>query len=163
MNHQKINNIFPVRALFDTSQAPSVYIVKAFGISIIPIMLLAFILLSIFPEAQEPEYSTIGVSAYFGAVIFSPLVETLLLWGIILIISNFIKSTWGIAILSAFICGVFHSLLAPMWGVIIFWSFVVFSISFIEWRKISKKSAFFITMSIHMCQNLFGLVLINLL
>jgi hypothetical protein len=101
-------------------------------------------------------------SIVFSVIIFSPWVETLLMFPILWILKRFIRNNLAVAFTSAAIWAVLHSTIAIAWGFVIWWAFFVFSICFLEWEKKSKKQAIVATASIHMCQNFFPLVAILL-
>lgn len=152
-----------VSNLFDTEQGRFHYVVKATVISCVPVITLSWLIYLINPELEKPEFPEEFIVGFIGIVFVSPLIETLLMWPIIYLISLVSKSTWHISIASALLWAVLHSLATPIWGVIIFWSFLIFSISFVEWRKISVKDAYIVTLAIHMIQNLiaFGMYYVS--
>lgn len=154
MKIKKINYLNPVAPLFNTAQAKTLYIFKALFISVIPAILISSCLVWLFPETEQPSFAEDGmIGFFFGAVFLGPIAETFVLWGGISFIRLFVSSTWKIALVSASVWAVLHSSSAAMWGMVIFWSFVVFSISFIEWAKVSTRDALLVTAAIHMCQN----------
>ena len=54
---------------------------------------------------------------------------------------------------SAAIWGVLHGLSAVVWGVCIFWTFIVLTCAFLAWRARSFPHAFFVTTAIHALNN----------
>ena len=142
-----------LQPLFDTSQKQSKYILYAFLVSIIPAFVLSYGIDLLFPDTQFPEFEPNFTYLLVSVVILGPLIETLLMWPIIAVLSRISTSTMFISIFSAILWAMLHSSLYLIWGLTIFWSFVVFSISFTVWRKISIKKAIFITFSIHALQN----------
>jgi hypothetical protein len=56
----------------------------------------------------------------------------------------FSSAGWGIA----------HSLAAPIWGLVIWWPFLVFSTLFVVWRSRSLVAAFAVPAAVHALQNL---------
>ena len=139
--------------LHDTKQGSWPYIWKATLISLIPSLCIAFIISVVYPAAKEPDFAGPPILLAVGLLVFSPWTETLLLWLGIILIQRFVKSAVRIAIVSAAIWAIIHSLAAPVWGLGVIWPFYVFSVSFIEWRKISKWKAVSVTAGIHMLQN----------
>jgi hypothetical protein len=87
-------------------------------------------------EAQfsEPESQADRLFLFFLFVVFSPVVETLLMSPILWTLSHIVLKPVPLAILSAIVWGVLHSLLAPVWGLIIAWPFYVFSREYLAWR-----------------------------
>ena len=139
--------------LFNTNQSALKYILNAALYSTIPALALSYILSSLFPNLQFPEFPGSPALLVFSVVILSPIIETLLMWPLIALLSRFTSSTIKISIVSALVWAILHSLSAPIWGVTIFLSFVIFSICFIVWRKKSLKKAYWMTCGVHMTQN----------
>lgn len=142
--------------LFDTKQPIYLYIVKGFLLSIIPALGVALILDLAFPAVEQPDIAFKDLNPvliFVLLVILPPILETLMMWFFIGLIQKLTKHIWLVAIISAFIWGVLHSLQVPIWGLVVFWSFVVFSVSFQVWMKVSRSHAFWVTASIHACQN----------
>ena len=140
--------------LHNTKQGSWSYIWRATLISLIPSLCIAFIIGVVFPAAEEPDFGGSPIFIALGLLVLSPVIETLTLWLGISLIQRFVKSTSRIAIVSAVIWAIIHSLAAPVWGLGVIWPFYVFSVSFIEWRKTSKWKAVSVTAIIHMLQNL---------
>jgi hypothetical protein len=94
-----------------------------------------------------------GLTAILLLVAFSPIVETLIMGGVLLLLLRAVPPTWAV-ILSAAAWGAFHSYEAPVWGLIIWWPFLIFSTLFVAWRGRSLPLAFIIPMCAHALQNL---------
>jgi hypothetical protein len=63
-------------------------------------------------------------------------------------------------LISAVGWGVAHSMAAPIWGLVIWWPFLIFSTLFVTWRERSLWLAFGIPMCVHALQNLIPATLI---
>jgi hypothetical protein len=146
-----------LQTLFDTTQGRFKYAVKAWALALVPAIVLSIVLNLLFPQVEDPPLDGVMRSGFVTVilivVLLGPLLETLMMWPVIALLSTFIKATWAIAVLSALLWAVFHSLQAPLWGAVIFWPFVVFSIAFTEWRKKSVWNAILVTFMIHGLQN----------
>ena len=105
------------------------------------------------PNAKGPDFPVTGAMAVFLLVIFSPVLETLIMGGVLLILLRFVRPTYAVLI-SAIGWGMAHSFEAPIWGLIIWWPFLIFSTVFVTWRSRSLWSAFSLPMVIHGLQNL---------
>jgi hypothetical protein len=92
-------------------------------------------------------------------VLFAPVVETLIMGAVLLFLLLFLSPTAAI-ILSAIGWGIAHSLVAPMWGLVIWWPFLIFSTLFVAWRSRSLALAFAIPALVHALQNLVPAILI---
>lgn len=154
MKYQLINN-----SLFDTTQPKWAYVLKAVLISVVPAFVFSLLLYWLYPDAETPQLDDTFAVMLLKVVILSPVAETFMLWGGIYVIGKFVQSTWHLALISALCWALLHSWQVPLWGLTIFWSFVVFSIAFIEWTKQSKREAFLVAMAIHMCQNFLAICL----
>lgn len=151
-----------IQSIFNTDQTQVVYIIKAGLIAFVPAIILSYMVNITFPNATQPDLGDGFIIMFIGVVLFSPLLETLLMWPIVFVLGLMKRSTWITAILSALLWACLHSLSAPIWGITTFWTFVVFSIAFIEWRKISFSKAYWTTCFIHMFVNLIAFVLIQI-
>lgn len=116
-------------------------------------ILLSVIVRLIAPTAAAPEFHVSGVLAVFLLAVFSPIVESLIMGGILLILLRILPPTWAV-LASAIGWGVAHSLAAPIWGLIIWWPFLIFSTLFVVWRQRSLWLAFVMPMVVHGLQNL---------
>ena len=94
------------------------------------------------PRPFNRSMSAPSLAGFAGSVVFAPVLETLLLAGVISLLQVASKSTVFVAVISAVIWGALHATL----GVLAFfgtvWSFFVFSCAFLAWRKISFARAF---------------------
>jgi hypothetical protein len=99
----------------------------------------------------------------FGALIFSPWLETLLMWPILGLIRCFTRKPLWIASVSAVIWGGLHASEIPASGLITWWPFLVFSLCFLEWQKKSTGKAIAVTALVHTCQNALPAISILLL
>ena len=105
------------------------------------------------PTAQPPEFLVTGFLALFLLVIFSPVIETLLMAGALSLLLRFMPPRWAV-LASAVGWGAAHSLAAPAWGLIIWWPFLIFSTLFVTWRQRSLSLALLVPMTVHALQNL---------
>jgi hypothetical protein len=116
-------------------------------------ILFAILGAALFPDAAQPEFNVSGPAAIFALVIFSPVVETLIMGAVLLLLLLFLSPTLAI-IISAIGWGVAHSVIVPIWGLVIWWPFLVFSTLFVTWRSRSLTLAFLLPMCAHALQNL---------
>ena len=127
----------------------------AFPISI----LLAIVAQTLLPEAPVPQFEVNGLVALSALVVFAPFVETLIMGAVLLLLTTVLRAEWAVLV-SAIGWGIAHSLAAPVWGLIIWWPFLIFSTLFLTWRKRSLLLAFLVPMGAHACQNLLPALLI---
>jgi hypothetical protein len=145
----------PIRTPEKPFKAIAVGWLTAFPISI------AFALLGsvILPQAQQPQFDVSGGLAIFALVIFSPVVETLIMGTILLVLLRLFPPAVAIFV-SAVGWGIAHSSVAPIWGLVIWWPFLVFSTLFVTWRSRSLALAFALPMCVHALQNLIPALLV---
>ena len=77
----------------------------------------------------------ITLGNFLGVVVFAPVVETVLLSGLLKrLLSTPLRPTWC-ALVSAVLWGGIHGVLAGPWFFGTVWSFFVFSCGYISWRR----------------------------
>ena len=113
----------------------------------------------IFPQAAQPSFHVDGGVAIFALVVFSPVVETLIMGAVLLLLGLALPPAVAILV-SAIGWGIAHSMMAPIWGLVIWWPFLVFSTLFVTWRARSLVAAFLIPMAVHALQNLLPALMI---
>ena len=86
-------------------------------------------------------------------MIFSPVVETLIMGTVLLVLLRFLPE-WVAIIVSAIGWGIAHSMLSPTWGMAVWWPFLILSTLFVAWRKRSLFLAFLLPICAHALQNL---------
>lgn len=116
-------------------------------------ILLAGLIHWVAPNAKAPEFHVNGAMAVVLIVVISPMIETLIMGSVLLVLLRFLPPTWAVVV-SAVAWGIAHSLAAPIWGLIIWWPFLIFSTLFVAWRSRSLAIAFAIPMIVHGLQNL---------
>ena len=124
-----------------------------------PSILLGVLIRLIAPEAQAPRFDIGGAAAIGMLVLFAPILETLIMGGVLLILLRFMPPTWAV-IASALGWGAAHSAAAAIWGLIIWWPFLIFSTLFVAWRSRSLLLAFAVPMIVHGLHNLLPALLV---
>jgi len=132
------------------------YLVVLLIIAFVPTILIALVVgLVCEPRENMMGQNTMSIPAvFFGMVVFSPIVETLLMMVVFWFLRKFTQVLLKLAVWSAVLWALFHSLAWLPWGVIVFWAFVVFSICYLSWEKVSRSRAFWITSATHAMLNL---------
>ena len=127
----------------------------AFPVSVLLGMLTAMLM----PEALPPRFDVEGSAAIVALVLFAPIVETLIMGAVLLVLLLVLPPSAAI-IASALGWGVAHSLIAPTWGLVIWWPFLIFSTLFVAWRSRSLAFAFLIPACVHALQNVVPAILV---
>jgi hypothetical protein len=150
--------------LFNTQGRVWKYIVRAGLISLVPSLLVSFVVASVGLGNEEnlPQFAEeVGAGALFvSLVIVTPAVETLLLGLGLWLLSFATRRPLRQALGSCVLWGVLHSLLAPAWGLVVAWPFFVFSCAYLAWRQRSWWHAVGAACGIHMFQNLLPGILV---
>lgn len=120
---------------------------------------LAIISSLVLPDVERPQFEVDGLAAILALVVFAPVAETLIM-GIVLLGLLAVLPAPAAVIASAIGWGVAHSLVAPVWGLVIWWPFLVFSTLFVAWRSRSLVLAFLIPACVHALQNLIPALLV---
>jgi len=136
------------------------YSLYSFFIAIIPSIILLFLINWIFDipnnsivptgfDGAGNSYLTI-----FRLIIATPLLETLILAGVLVFLSKGFSNIFYPALISAILWGLLHSLKAfpAFFGTA--WSFFIFSYAFLVWRSVSFKKAFIASAVPHALINL---------
>lgn len=89
-----------------------------------------------------------------GLCLISPIVETFGMAVIIWALRHVMARTEYIPLATALVCAGFHSAVRPLWGIEIFWSFLIFSRCYTAWEKKSLLNAFWMTALLHALHNL---------
>jgi membrane protease YdiL (CAAX protease family) len=148
--------------LFETDGAQYSYVLRLWLLALIPSLLLSGLVSMLIPSAEGPDLVTRGPLPVLLIVVAAPLLETLIMGGILLVLRRFVG--FGPAIIvSALIWAIAHSLSAPIWGLIVWWPFLVFSAAFLVWRRTGLFVPIAIVTLAHAMQNGTGIVLDRLL
>ena len=111
-------------------------------------------LLAQVPNAPAgPEFGATGLTLLFLLAVFAPVSETLLMVPPLLLMERLAGPRLAAAG-SAILWGVLHSLASPLWGLIAWWPFLIFSAILLVWRR--EKGllpAMLIVTAVHALQN----------
>jgi len=105
------------------------------------------------PTLAKPDFPLRGLPAFGLLVLFAPLVETLIMAVMLSLLARFLNPTAAV-LSSALLWGVAHSLQAPVWGLVVWWPFVIFSALYMVWRQRSVAAAIGVATATHLLQNL---------
>ncbi|GAA4009303.1 CPBP family glutamic-type intramembrane protease [Sphingomonas humi] len=136
-----------------TPERPLRYVALAWACAFFPSLLLSAIASRILPD-HAPAFPEVHPGLLlFLLVVFAPVVETLIMGGILLILKRLFGFVPAV-LMSSLGWGIAHSLQAPAWGLVIWWPFLIFSIVFLTWKQRSLAVAFGLPMLVHGLQNL---------
>jgi hypothetical protein len=127
-------------------------VIVAWLTAFVPSMLLAAAVSGLMPNVGQPKLDLSTGPAMFLVVIAAPLIETLIMAGVLAVLLRFVSPS--VAVLTSSIgWGIAHSLAAPAWGLVIWWPFLIFSVLFVTWRERSLFAALAMPALVHMLQN----------
>lgn len=121
--------------------------------ALIPSILLSALVGQLLPNLEQPKIAIPGIFELSLFVILAPVVETLIMAGVLALLLKFLPPTTAV-IVSAVGWGIAHSLAAPAWGFVIWWLFLVFSVLYVTWRKHSLLAALAVPAATHALHNL---------
>ncbi|MDC8774593.1 hypothetical protein [Roseateles albus] len=96
----------------------------------------------------------------FGAVVFSPIVETFMLAGLLKVLSSTSLHPAVCAAFSAVLWGGLHGLVGALWFFGTVWGFFVFSCGYIAWRHTSLRQGFLAAAVPHALANSIAMLLL---
>jgi len=124
----------------------------AWLLCIVPSLGLAYLMQTLAPTLNQPEFPVKGHVGFFALAVFAPIVETFILAAFISLFRLIFSSTVSV-FLSAIGWGVAHSLQASAWGFVVWWPFLIMSMLYIVWRQRSFWLAIAVPAAVHMLQN----------
>jgi hypothetical protein len=142
---------------------PLLTIFIAYLLSIAGSLLLATIIGSIVPDAETPNFGWLMGRGLFTIAVLSgivPLIETLILAATTSLLLLFVRPTHAI-LLSSLGWAIAHSYQAPIWGLVIFWPFIIFTTLYVVWKQRSIVWGVFMAFAVHALQNLIPAIMIG--
>jgi len=124
-----------------------------------PSIALSWLASTLLPNAAGPEFKVGGAMAVFLLVVFSPVIETFIMAGVLVLLLRFVRPPVAI-LLSAAGWGLAHSAAAPAWGLVIWWPFLIFSTLFVVWRERGFFMGVGVVAATHALQNLIPALLV---
>jgi membrane protease YdiL (CAAX protease family) len=145
--------------LFRAAGPPGTYILKAWLLSLLPSLILSQLISVALPDSQLPNLPPIDLWGFLALVVFAPVVETLLMVLPLLLLQRLFGPGPAV-LLSAVSWGIVHSFAAPIWGLVVWWPFLVMSIALLTWRERGIWVAMAVVVAIHALQNGFAATLL---
>jgi hypothetical protein len=124
------------------------YVVVAWHVALIPSIFIVLAVHAWFSNAgvdvralQKPPVD-IATRSLWIAVLAAPVIETLVLGGVLRLLEFATRRRQVLALVSALAWGGAHAWFHPLWFFGTVWSFYVFSRAWLAWRPVSYKHAF---------------------
>ena len=140
-------------AFLTEPRRPGRAIVLGWLAAFLPSLVLGALVERLLPGAAQPSFVVDGPQVVALLVLFSPLIETLIMAAVLEGLLRFVPPAAAI-LMSSLGWGVAHSLVAPAWGLVIWWPFLIFSTLYVAWSKRSAWLAIGIVFLVHALQNL---------
>ena len=118
-----------------------------------PSLLLSILAQWLLPAVERPTFIVTGPATVAALVLVSPLIETLIMAAVLEVLLRFLPPAAAIVV-SAIGWGLAHSWVAPAWGLVIWWPFLIFSTLYVTWSKRSVWAGVGIVFAVHALQNL---------
>lgn len=139
--------------LFRQDEPALSYILKGWALALLPSILLSGLVgLVAPPSAEVPDIPLDGSVSLLLLVLVGPLLETLILLPMVLGLRRLLGAGPAV-ILCAFLWALGHSLAAPIWGLVVWWPFLLFGIALLTWRERGILPAIAVVTTIHGLQN----------
>jgi len=132
---------------------PALALAVSWLTTFLPSIGLAALIGLIAPDVAQPKFDITGPMAIFLLVVFAPVVETLIMGSVLSVLLRVMPPAAGV-VASAIGWGIAHSLMAPIWGLTIWWPFLIFSALFVVWRRQGWWLAAGLVASVHALHNL---------
>ena len=123
-------------ALLEPSR-PGRAILIGWAVTTIPALLLGLLVSVLLPQSEGPEFKVDGLRTVMALVLFAPLIETLIMAAVLEILlfapwPKFALPPKYAVIASSLGWGIAHSRAAPVWGLSIWWPFLIFSTLYVR-------------------------------
>ena len=139
--------------LFRQGEPPLSYILKGWLLALLPSLGLSMLAgLVISPTAEIPDIPVQGSSSLLLLIVVGPLFETLILLPMVLGFRRLL-GVGPAVLLCALLWAIGHSLAAPIWGLVVWWPFLLFSIAILTWRDRGLLPTVAVVTTIHGLQN----------
>jgi hypothetical protein len=142
---------------------PIATILVAYVLSISGSLFLSAIVAALIPAAEPPDFGFFigkGMLTVVSLSVLSPLVETLILAGTTSLLLRWMKPKHAV-LLSSFGWALAHSYQAPIWGLVIWWPFIIFTTLYVVWKQRSLAWGLLMPFVVHGLQNLLPAVAIG--
>ena len=151
---------FLPRALLEPSR-PLLALTAGWAAAFLPTIALGAAVTAVMPGRTIPQLPAVDAYLFFLIVVAAPLLETLAMGAALLLLRLFVGPTAAVLI-SAVGWGIAHSTVAPAWGLVIWWPFLIFSTIFLTWSARSLPAAAAMAAATHGLHNLLPALLLLL-
>lgn len=142
------------RSLSDSDQPKAAYLGRAL-LADLPVTIAVSFALTQFTGIPAPglPWETLP-RVLLAMCVFAPLVETFGMVVLFWILRRVVRRAALVPFAAALVCAGLHSLARPLWGIEVFWGFLIFSLCYLAWEKKSPLQGFWMTAILHSLHNL---------
>ena len=148
---------FLPRFLFEPGPGAPAYAVKGWLVALVPSLVIAASV-SIAGGAPQGGLAEPPPLFLLLSVVVAPLAETLLMILPLLALRR-LAGPGPAVLLNALLWAALHSLIEPIWGLVVWWPFLILSIAMLAWRQRGLLAAIAVVTAIHTLQNATAAVL----
>jgi hypothetical protein len=146
------------RRLSDDNQHPVRYLGRAL-LADLPVTVAIGFLLNALTGTTWPEFPADSLPRILVAMcVVAPLLETAGLAVLIWLLQRIVPRPTLVPLVAALVCAALHSLAKPLWGIEIFWAFLIFSLCYVTWARKSVWAGLGLTALLHALHNLLPLL-----
>lgn len=138
--------------LFSSDQPKSAYILKAWLLALLPSLAIGALIAAVTAGEAAPSFPLPAPLFVLLVVAVAPILETLIMVPPLLGLSR-LAGPVPAAIGSALLWAALHSLAEPLWGLVVWWPFLILSIALLTWRPRGLATAILVVSAIHALQN----------
>lgn len=136
--------------LYDRDSTMTPYILKSvlLCVTVASLVSISIYYLFDFVNTEDP-MGFVSIYDVIGSSIISPVLETVIIILLLSVLNNFIENITIKAIIVSLLMSILHSTHVLYWGLITFFSFYVFTVSYLVWCEVSKTKGFVVCTLIH--------------
>ena len=123
--------------LFRSDRHKLAYVLQAWLLALVPSIALSSLLAAttttLGAEVRGPDIEVHTPVLLAALVFIGPLLESIVMGGALLLLDRWFGASRAV-LASAVLWGLLHSAVSPLWGLVVWWPFLIFSIVFLTWR-----------------------------
>jgi membrane protease YdiL (CAAX protease family) len=145
--------VTPSLRFLTKAESPLRAILVGWPVTTVPALALAALVGLLLPSTAQPQFGPVDLSLFAQLVLVAPLIETLIMAAVLEVLVRLMPARPAVVV-SAIGWGAAHSLIAPAWGLVIWWVFLILSALYVTWRRRSLALAIAIPFAVHALNNL---------
>ena len=147
--------------LFNRRENEIAYVFKGLILGILVSLPIVEFVHAFYPEAKTVEME-LTLTMIIIATLVGPIIETLVMIFVLDVIKCFTNKLLLVCFISALFWGLLHSSNGSLHGLFVFPGFLIYSIAYQVWRKVSAEKAFYIVASMHILHNSLVVLVVKL-